>query len=262
MSDDLKTLSSTLRSLEEIDYPDSYRIAKEIVEHFKGNSEKINRVIERLKNHEPWDYIRGYNLFRGIKVKIGKGVLIPRIETEQIIDISKEALQGTAIKTIIDVGTGSGAIIKALEKETKGQYKYVAIEKSLEAIKYAQDNLKATQVNLIQSDLLENIEISDKTLVIANLPYIPTQDYKTLEPSVKEYEPREALDGGENGTDTIGRLLSQCSTKDLVLKILLEIDPNTIDSIEESIKIHLPGFETKIIPDYRGQNRFVLIEKY
>lgn len=261
MTDSLKLLSQVTKRLEDIDYPDSYRIAKEILEHYNNDSKQIQQALERISQNEPWDYIRGYTMFKGMKIYVGEGVLIPRIETEQIVDIVKNRLLNSEIKMIIDIGTGSGAIIKTLADELGDGYEYIAIEKSKQAMKFAKQNLEGTHIELIKGDLLSAFKTNNETFVIANLPYIPTNDYMRLDASVKDFEPREALDGGENGIEIINKLLEQCAGQDLISKIVLEIDPVTLEDLEQSVKTHLPESKMSIIKDYRGFNRFILIEK-
>jgi release factor glutamine methyltransferase len=185
-----------------------------------------------------------------------------------MIDIAKQELfkSPTPYTDIIDVGTGSGCIIislaKELEKSSEEQdevkrYTYHATDISEEAINIAKKNetdiLNEPTIQFSQTDLIEDITLSRNSfcMILANLPYIPTQQYLELDKSVVDFEPRTALDGGANGIEYYEKLLAQISEKNLKGCAIFEIEPSTL----ELFKPLYP----KVIIDQYGKDRFVLI---
>lgn len=243
--------------LNEINHPDSIRIGKEIIQFTNSNRLKINLILERLKKGEPWEYIRGWSEFKGFKIFVNSKTLIPRIETEQLVDIINEELNNQLVQ-IIDVGTGSGAISIALKKLNPHMV-VKAIDISKGALEVTKKNCieNDVEIELIQNDLLNNFEISMPTIIVANLPYIPHSQYLSLEVSVKDYEPSSALDGGVDGLDYISKLITQCRANLSVKKIFLEIDP----SQSKTLKNQFPEFKVSEYYDFNGLLRFLKLDR-
>lgn len=171
----------------------------------------------------PKQYQQGWVEFYKLKFKVTPDVLIPRPETELLVD---EVLKLNP-KTVLDVGTGTGNIAIAVAKNIP-DVRITAVDISPEALKIAQENAYFHQVNqkieFIQSDLLEKV-YNKHQVIVANLPYIPTQRIDYLDPSVKNYEPKIALDGGEDGFALYRRLFVQILQKNLFPKVMIaEID--------------------------------------
>ena len=161
---------------------------------------QLNTILEitsRRKMHEPLQYILGETEFYGYKIKVNKSVLIPRPETEllveKIIDNEKN------VRSILDIGTGSGAIVIALAKNLN-EMKIDAVDISEAALKIAQQNanLNNVEINFYRSDIYENI-IGKYDLIISNPPYISQVEYKLLPKEIREYEPKSALQADNNG---------------------------------------------------------------
>lgn len=247
------TLAHTISTLSSFNYPDAYRIAKEICEFTDYNADEISKVIEKLQNNMPWEYVRGWAEFRGLKYFVNSTTLIPRIETEQLIDLVSQSITPD-ISQIVDVGTGSGIISIALKKALP-KIDIIAVDISDGALEIAKENAKGhgVDIDFKLSNLLENVSISKPTIIVANLPYIPHSDYLTLDPSVKDYEPLSALDGGELGLDYIYQLIDQCSDNENVKAIWLEIDPSQAELIEKKY----PNYTVTAYKDFRGLVRFL-----
>ena len=163
---------------------------------------KINALIKRRQAHEPLQYIMGVADFYGRDFEVGPGVLIPRHDTETLIEAAKKIFPKDAKFTFLDWGTGSGCIAITLLLEFPNSFAYM-LDASPEAIKYSKKNLSRfnlsrrakliTDINQIE----ENNSALD--LIISNPPYIPSHEIENLMPEVKNHEPILALDGGSDG---------------------------------------------------------------
>lgn len=208
----------------------------------------------------PVEYITGQAEFLGRKFMVNKNVLIPRLETEQIVSEVVEYCKPGKRYVVADVGTGSGClgITLAIELERKRVDDQIyLLDVSEEALAIAKENCPngLKNIHLIHSNLLENwprdLQIN---ILVANLPYIPSARLKHLAKSVRDFEPLAALDGGVDGTIYINRLLQEVSAE--VNKpelILLEID----DSHNLQSFIQMPSYERGILPDIYGRRRFL-----
>jgi release factor glutamine methyltransferase len=264
VNNELQTLFQIQEALKDSGYYDISRVAKDILEYTQNNPLPLDTILERIKLNEPWEYIKGEGEFRGLNFKLNNSTLIPRIETEVIVDIAKQELlkSPTQYTHIIDVGTGSGCILISLAKEiskedsTKG-YQYWATDISKEALDVAKENkamlLNQTHLEFFQTNLLEDVSFSKDSfcMILANLPYIPTQQYLSLDQSVIDFEPRTALDGGDNGIKYYEELLMQITQKMLKGCAIFEIEPSTLDLFKP--------LYPKVIKDQYGKDRFVLI---
>lgn len=268
MSNYIKDLHNIQKFLEKNGYSNSLRIAKDIEVFSKKDNFSIEKMLKRIANGEPWEYIKGEADFLGETFIVNKNVLIPRIETEELTLLAKGFLDDNkSYKHIIDVGTGSGCIIIFLAKIfcKKNNYKFIGIERSKKALEIAKKNSVLHNVNekvtFQKGNLISETDINTDTLVVANLPYIPTRLYKKLDRSVKDFEPREALDGGNDGLKYYKELIKQIESKLKKGKnkyratLLIEIDHRTTENIKDT----LIDKEYLIKKDFRGLDRFVLI---
>ena len=159
-----------------------------------------SQYLERLKNHEPIQYILGETEFYGLKFKVNPSVLIPRPETEELVEWVKPPhppkggfLSGTP--TLLDVGTGSGCIAVALKKKYPSAT-VSAIDISAEALKVASENAALNQVDVefIQDDILHPATTDRKwDVIVSNPPYIPASEQRYLHKNVTDFEPHLAL---------------------------------------------------------------------
>jgi release factor glutamine methyltransferase len=178
--------------------------------------EDIDRVWQaRLRDRSPIQYGAGYTTWREFRLRVSPAVLIPRPETELMIEIGVAKLTGRAT-CLVDVGTGSGAIALGLAAGFKHAQIY-GIDLSGEALGVARENCLAhgsggpgDRVTLLEGRWLEpligRVAVGDLDGLFSNPPYIPSAIVETLDPEVRDHEPRLALDGGETGLDAFGPL--------------------------------------------------------
>lgn len=163
---------------------------------------QIAEHTRRRARGEPLQYVLGEADFRGWILSVGPGVLIPRPETELLVDLARERYPGHG--AICDMCTGSGAIAVALAGELNLAPNVItAVDLSFLALTYAQLNIQRHQVkiNLVQADLFSAFGKAVKfQLITANPPYIESTEYNALPRDVRAYEPYEALHGGDRGT--------------------------------------------------------------
>ena len=169
---------------------------------------KIKSLIKRRENGEPLQYIMGVADFYGRDFEVGPGVLIPRHDTETLIDAVKEIFQADSKFDFLDWGTGSGCIAITLLLEFKNSFAFM-LEASPAAVNYAEKNLARFDVRG-RAKIISSLDFQKKfDLIISNPPYIPTKEISNLMPEVKNYEPILALDGGEDGMDFYNLIFRQ-----------------------------------------------------
>jgi release factor glutamine methyltransferase len=170
---------------------------------------RIRALLERRGRREPVAYILGEWGFRGLMLGVDARVLVPRPETEQLVDVCLELLAGVEAPVVLDVGTGSGAIALALAAEVPGA-RVVGCDVSPDALEVAAANAGRLQleVELVRSDLFDALTGRRFDLVVANPPYIAAGDIESLEPEVAAFEPRLATTAGAVGTEVAERLVS------------------------------------------------------
>ena len=236
------------------------KLNKEIKNKEKQNF--FNFVQSRSKN-EPVAYITGYKEFWKYKFKVDRNVLIPRPDTETIIEQVLKELDINSSKKILDVGTGSGCIIISILKERKRCFG-VGIDISKNAVKLAKFNAKIqhidNRIKFLNSDI-DNFYRDKYDLIISNPPYIESFKINDLEDDVKSHEPRVALDGGVDGYKKIKLIIKKSSI--LIKKrgkLFLELG---INQTRETLKIlNSYGFyKNKVIKDLANKNRCILSTK-
>jgi release factor glutamine methyltransferase len=183
----------------------------------KRQLSKYRELTARRFKNEPLAYILGEKGFYGLNFKVSQDTLIPRPETEILVE---EILKSKPKNSfILDVGTGSGNIAISLAKYIHGKNKFYGLDNSTKSIKVARSNSKRNgvgkKIKFINSDLLNyflknKIKLKNKEIVIAaNLPYLSKKIYASLKPDVKKYEPRSALLSGDNGLNHYKKLFQQ-----------------------------------------------------
>lgn len=171
--------------------------------------DQFTKIIIQRKMHEPLAYILGHKEFYGFKFFVDKRVLIPRPETEGIIDLVLDLAKYRSGKLIIcDVGTGSGCIAVTLAKWLPTA-KIYATDISKDALNVAKKNAKhhhvGNNITFMHGDLLHPL-LEKVDVIVANLPYIKSGDMNNLEPQISKWEPRIALDGGKDGKQLYDQL--------------------------------------------------------
>ena len=231
-----------------------------------GHAEAYTALIERRMGREPVAYLIGHREFYGIDLLVDPRVLIPRPETEMLVDAALDFLEERppAAQRVIDVGTGSGAIALALALNAPDAH-ITAVDLSADALSVAAANLARLdgrgQITLCQSNLLAAVT-GDADLIVANLPYIDSRSYAELDSTVRDFEPRLALEAGPQGLDAIACLLQQMpahlANDGLAL---LEIGYNQSEWMARLIEQTLPAFHYQIHHDYQGHPRMVTITR-
>ncbi len=205
--------------------------AKEITGSQSDYHSSYTELLTRRLNGEPLQYIEEYIPFYSIQINVDQRCLIPRPETEFLIELIKNNSDNP--KKILDVGTGTGCIALMLKK-LNPESTVDACDISLDALDLAKENseINNLEINLFQSDLLNDVEEVDYDVIVANLPYIPTNTLSSLESEVVDYEPLVALDGGVDGLLYINRLIKEIEEKDITnLTLFLEVDTSHATTI-------------------------------
>ncbi len=250
-----------------LDCSREYILAHPEIKLTKTQSAKFAKMQSLLKKGWPLAYVLGYKWFSGHKFTVNKDVLIPRPETEQLVDIADAWTKANKARQIIDVGTGSGAIIISLATEySKGSF--IGIDISSKALIVARRNqkniLKRSLIKFIKGDLLQpvlkRLENQEQVLITANLPYLSKK--QLTEPSIKK-EPRLALYGGGKPHNLIEKLIKQIFALNLSKSlVLLETNYDQSKILTSIIKKSQPSGKKigiRTIKDLSGYDRFIEI---
>lgn len=217
--------------------------------------------IARAKQQEPIPYILGTAPFFDFELEVTRDVLIPRPETEQLVELAIDWAKIRGAVQVVDVGTGSGCIPVAIARQN-GTALITAVDISPSALAIAQKNgatLAPNRIQFLEGDLLTPIHFSID-LLIANLPYVTDGEWTHLDDGVKLFEPSLALKGGDDGLDLIRRLLQQATTKVKEKSvILLEIGWQQGEATAQLACNHFPTAKVEIIKDFSGHDRIVRI---
>lgn len=234
-----------------------------------------------MKSQKPIQYQQGWTEFYKLRINFTEDVLIPRPESELLVDEVLAIAKQSNHLSIIDVGTGSGCIAISIAKNLPN-VKIIATDISKKALKVAQANAKNhgvdKQISFVRADLLN--PITDKNLalhsrcanmsltrgpdlIVANLPYIPTSRIPYLDASVKDFEPRMALDGGKDGFGLYRKLFEQISLQPRRLQpkfMVCEIDYTHGElAVNEALKF-FPQAEAQVKKDLAKKQRFLVIK--
>ncbi len=221
-------------------------------------------MVARRAQREPLAYIVGHQEFYGLDLIVDRRVLIPRPETEHVVEHALQALKKVPHPDAIiaDVGTGSGAIALALARHTQ-RVRIIATDVSPDALAVAQLNAARLhledRIEFRNTDLLEGIQVPLDVLT-ANLPYIPLERFAQLPREIRDYEPRMATIAGLDGLSVIRRLLQQLEahvTRSSI--VLLEISEEQGESARELVQATLPRAHVEIHKDLEGLDRVVEI---
>ena len=171
-------------------------------------------LLDRRAAHEPIQHILGFEEFRGLRIAVTPDVLIPRPETEGLVERALEVLAERPGALVADIGTGSGAIACALAA-ARPDIELLAVDQSLGALAVASDNVRAlgltSRVRLLAGDLFGPLASLGGSLdmVVANPPYLPSGIIAALPAEVRRFEPRQALDGGPDGMRVLRRIITE-----------------------------------------------------
>jgi release factor glutamine methyltransferase len=236
--------------------------------------------LDRRASGEPVAYIRGFKEFFGLAFSVDGRALIPRPETERLVELAEREVQrrltvaprpaGAAPLRLVDVGTGTGAIAVALAVtlRRRGMYDEVEIlatEESAAALALARENAVghgvADRIRFLEADLLPPVVVSPFDIVLANLPYVRSDAIASL-PVAASYEPRVALDGGTDGLAVIGRLLERLPEALIPGGVaLIEIGGDQGEAFGQLAGSVLPSWPWQVEVDLGGLPRVARIER-
>ena len=229
----------------------------------KKQLDKFNLYLSRRKKKEPIAYILGFKYFWKYKFFINKSVLVPRPETEQIVEETLNYLSDNESKKILDIGTGSGCIIVSVLKE-RSKCKAIAIDISSKALKVAKTNAKIhhleNKIKFINIDI-DKFNYNKYDLILSNPPYISNIDLIRLDDDIRIYEPRESLSGGLDGYEKIIKVIEK-SSKLLKNngKLIVEIGDTQKNNVLKLLKNN--GFYiNKTGKDLSGRDRCIVSTK-
>ena len=256
--EEAESLSFVYRSLKNLSFTDFvFTLQQEATEEEK---QFVEEIYKKLVAHIPAQYIIGHAEFFGMQLKVDERVLIPRPETEELVKLIL-AENPEMNLSVLDIGTGSGAIALALAKN-RPDWSVTAIDICQDALELAMENAKAQNLNLsfIKSDCFS--EISAKyDIIVSNPPYISREDQEEVDLNVLHSEPHLALFADEDGLAIYLRIAED--SKDYLNdggKIYLEIGYKQGQSVPALFRQHFPEKRVRTLKDQFGQNRMVVID--
>jgi release factor glutamine methyltransferase len=242
----LKKIDLILKSDEKISEDDLLKIKELIKERVKGI---------------PLQYLLGNQEFMGLNFVVTEDVLIPRQDTEILVEEIISRYKNESNLRVLDIGTGSGAISISLAKFLK-KAQVFSIDISKEALTVAKLNAKknkvSEQITFIESNLFENLTVEESfDIIVSNPPYIPSKDILELQREVKDYEPMLALDGGEDGLDYYREITKKC-VDHLKKDGLLAYEIGYNQGIDVFKMLENDFYHIEIIKDLQKHDRVVL----
>lgn len=272
IKDLMANASERLKKAEVMDYVlDSRLLAEHVfhIDYYKllvhpdmeadvKNVELYNQLVEKRAMHVPLQYLTGNQEFMGFNFRVNENVLIPRQDTEILVEEAVKYINGKEQKIkVLDMCTGSGCIAVSIDKLCENA-RVVGTDISGKALEIAKINNEEndTRVNFIESDLFENIK-ERFDVIVSNPPYIESEEIEKLMPEVREFEPRIALDGTKDGLEFYRNI---CNNLSRYLKengaVFFEIGYNQGVAVSRLLNEH--GFEkVKVIKDYSQNDRVV-----
>lgn len=236
----------------------------------KQQLDKLHDLVKRAGLHEPVAYLTGKTEFYSLELEINADCMIPRPETELLVQRAIEFLRTRyGIQYVCDLCTGSGCIAVAIAKNFP-EARVTATDISAAALEVAAQNVKKHQLNehvkLLCGDLFEPIikqlDVSQLDLIVCNPPYVSTAEYEKLEKNVKDYEPKSSLHAGEDGMDIYRRIIEKA---DEFLKpdasLMLEIGYAQGPAVRELLEQTSAFAEIKIEKDFHDNDRIVTARK-
>ena len=230
-------------------------------------AEAFSTLMERRIQHEPLAYILGKREFYGMTFEVGPGCLVPRPETETLVEAALDAIRAhpnaRRLVRVADIGTGSGAIALSVARHAPNAQVF-AVDLATEALQWAGRNMRRfglqDRVVLLAGDLAEPLS-EPVDVLLANLPYVPTEEFEALPAQIREREPRIAVEGGPEGVELIARLAGQLDAHLApVAAAIFEVGAGQISWVEELVMRALTeagraGLDVRRHRDLRGIRR-------
>ena len=256
--EEAESLSFVYRSLKNLSFTDFvFALQREVTDE---ELQLIEDIYRKLANHIPAQYIIGHAEFFGMQLKVDERVLIPRLETEELVELILAENPEGHLK-VLDIGTGSGAIALALAKD-RSDWTITAADISQDALDLASENAERLdlEISFIKSDCFSEI-CSKYDIIVSNPPYISRADEEEVGLNVLHSEPHLALFADEDGL-AIYRKISEESKGYLtdVGKIYLEIGYKQGQSVPALFMENLPEKRVRTLKDQFGQDRMVVID--
>ena len=223
--------------------------------------QKVDEMLARRLRHEPLAYVVGSREFYGIDLMCSPAALIPRPETELIVELALAEIHGRAVPvSVADVGTGTGAIGIVIAKHTPSAL-IIATDTSRQALKLARKNAKCHAIENIAFVQCEFLPLASSfDIIAANLPYVSESEWQALPPAIREFEPRQALVGGRCGYETIERFLhGVCGRARKGALVLCEFGTNQAETLQRVASEIFPTGEVTIAKDLAGLERVLMI---
>lgn len=221
----------------------------------------FEHIIQRLKREEPIQYILGYTEFFGLRFNVNPQVLIPRPETEELIEWILKDHKSREPKTLIDIGTGSGCIAIALQKNLP-YWKVMALDVSALAIEVAKDNADYHEANvkLIQQDILNTQKLPEQTqVIVSNPPYVQQLEKNQMNDNVLKHEPHQALFVEDTNPLIFYKVISKMAKKlPHAVEIYFEINQYLVDDLKNILQdLNLNTYQFR--KDFRENMRFLKV---
>ncbi len=230
---------------------------------YEVSNEQSERFYSLIRSHDrgvPVAYLIKHKEFYGLPFFVDSRVLIPRPETEFLVDKILELVdEDPGLKRVVDIGTGSGNIACSVAKHAKG-VEIFATDVSDKALEVAKMNAKKLNVivSFIKSDLLNELKQMQFDIIVANLPYIGTSTNSFISKETQEHEPHVALFGGEDGLELYEKLFDQVEN----FKYLMgEVGFMHREALEKLFKNYFPDSKCEILKDLAGLDRYFIIKK-
>ena len=247
---EMRTILSELTGLSPLEIPLSHR------ELARDEQTRLEAILDRRAKHEPLQYILEKAYFFDLELEVSPAVLIPRPETELLVERVLEKLPRNG--KLLDLGTGSGAIALAVAKH-RPDARITAADLSPAALAVAERNVKkcgVSGIRFVLSDLFSAFADETFDVVAANLPYVPETDRAALAPEVRDHEPGAALFAGADGFDLLERAGREVAAHLAPGgEAIFELDPRQAERM--SALLTASGFACETLRDLAGRNRFV-----
>ena len=256
--EEAESLSFVYRALNEISFTDF--VLKLRIEVSQEEREQLKAIQKQLLAHKPAQYIIGSSDFHGLNLKVDERVLIPRPETEELVELILSENPETPL-SVLDIGTGSGAIALALAN-SRPDWQITASDLSSDALSLARENAQSCGLSLtfVQSDCLDAIQ-GKFDIIVSNPPYISEADKDEVGLNVLASEPHMALFAGENGYAIYRKIAEQAG--DYLTekgKIYLEIGYKQGDGVADLLRQFFPKKRIRVLKDQFGKDRIVAMD--